>query len=62
MPTYAVRGSFYARRGYWQPFTKVCEASSPDRAKEWALSQIGGCHHIQRHLIRITEVAEGARP
>ncbi|MGA7923492.1 MAG: 50S ribosomal protein L18Ae [Thermoplasmata archaeon] len=58
MPHYSVTGTFLARRGYWQPFTKTCEASHAEQAREWALSEIGGCHHVKRHLIRLTNVEE----
>jgi len=58
MPAFKVEGSFYARRGYWQPFTKTHDAESADLAREWALSEIGGCHHVKRHQIRIHAVAE----
>lgn len=58
MPVYRVQGSFYARRGYWQPFSKEHEADAPEMAREWALSEIGGCHHVKRHQIRIGSVAE----
>lgn len=58
MPAFQVTGSFYARRGYWQPFTKVHDATSADLAREWALSEIGGCHHVRRSRIRIDSVAE----
>ena len=56
MGAFVVTGSFYARRGDWQPFRKRHEADSPEQAKEWALSEIGGCHHVKRHLIRIESV------
>ena len=58
MPAFKVEGSFYARRGYWQPFTKVHEATSAELAREWALSEIGGCHHVRRSRIRIDSVSE----
>ncbi len=58
MPTFTVRGAFYARRGYWQKFTMTHEADSGDTVREWALSEIGGCHHVKRHQIRIDSVAE----
>ena len=58
MPQFKVEGSFYARRGYWQPFTKTHEAQSADVAREWALSEIGGCHHVKRSGIRIRSVSE----
>ena len=58
MAMYTVRGSFYARRGYWQNFTKTHEAESGDLVREWALSEIGGCHHVKRQRIRIESVAE----
>lgn len=58
MPMYRVRGSFYARRGYWQPFTKLHDAENSESALHWALSEIGGCHHVKRNLIRIDSVGE----
>ena len=58
MPMFSVQGSFYARRGYWQTFTKVHDADSPATATHWALSEIGGCHNVKRHLIRIVSVTE----
>ncbi len=58
MPVFRVEGSFNARRGYWQPFSKSHEADSPEQAREWALSEIGGCHGVKRHAIRIVSVAE----
>lgn len=57
MPVFVVKGSFYARRGDWQPFRKEHDADSPEQAREWALSEIGGCHHVKRTLIRIESVA-----
>ncbi len=57
MPSYHVVGSFLARRGYWQTFMKVHDAPSPEMAKEWAYSEIGGCHSVKRALIRINSVA-----
>jgi len=59
MPMYTVLGSFYARRGYWQSFRKSHEAPSSDAAREWTLSEIGGCHHVKRQLVRIDSIAEG---
>ncbi|HXY46294.1 MAG TPA: 50S ribosomal protein L18Ae [Thermoplasmata archaeon] len=58
MPLWTVRGAFYARRGYWQPFTKTHEADDAETARHWALSEIGGCHHVKRHQIRIESVSE----
>ncbi len=58
MSVFRVEGSFNARRGYWQPFTKSHEAESPEQAREWALSEIGGCHGVKRQRIRITSVSE----
>lgn len=58
MARWAVTGTFLARRADWQKFTKTCEAPSADQAKEWALSEIGGCHGVARRLIRIASVAE----
>ena len=57
MPRFRVAGSFLARRGYWQPFTKEHEAPTPEVAREWAFSEIGGCHGVKRSLIRIDSVA-----
>jgi ribosomal protein L20A (L18A) len=57
MPTWTIQGSFYARRGYWQPFRKECEAASDTAAREWILSEIGSCHHVKRREIRIDVVA-----
>jgi ribosomal protein L20A (L18A) len=56
MPTWTVQGSFYARRHYWQTFRKECEAASDAAAREWILSEIGSCHHVKRHEIRIEQV------
>ncbi len=56
MPVFTVRGSFYARRGYWQAFSKTHEAETGELAREWALSEIGGCHHVKRSRIRIESV------
>jgi ribosomal protein L20A (L18A) len=58
VPTYAVRGSFYARRDFWQKFTMEHDADTEATAVHWALSEIGGCHGVKRHLIRIDSVAE----
>jgi len=58
MPVFTVEGSFYARRGYWQRFTKTHDAESAEVAREWALSEIGGCHHVKRSQIRIDSVGE----
>jgi ribosomal protein L20A (L18A) len=58
MPNWTVEGTFYARRGFWQRFSKHCEAASGEIAREWALSEIGGCHGVKRHQIRIETVAE----
>jgi len=58
MTHFKVVGTFYARRNYWQPFTKVHDADSADLAREWALSEIGGCHHVKRSHIRIESVSE----
>jgi len=60
MARWAVQGSFLARRGDWQVFTKTCDAPSADQAKEWAFSEIGGCHGVKRRLIRIASVSEVA--
>lgn len=62
VPLFTVRGTFNARRGYWQPFSKTHEADSGERAREWALSEIGGCHHVKRHQIRIESVTEVPAP
>ena len=58
MAVYRVEGTFYARRDFWQPFSKNHEAGSPEIAREWALSEIGGCHGVKRQNIRISSVAE----
>ncbi|HTT17261.1 MAG TPA: 50S ribosomal protein L18Ae [Thermoplasmata archaeon] len=60
MPSYRVAGAFLARRGYWQPFTKEHDAPTPELAREWAYSEIGGCHGVKRPLIRIDSVAPTA--
>ncbi|MGB6501035.1 MAG: 50S ribosomal protein L18Ae [Thermoplasmata archaeon] len=59
MPLFRVTGSFYARRGFWQPFTKEHEADTEATAREWALSEIGGCHGVKRHEIRVDTVTAG---
>jgi ribosomal protein L20A (L18A) len=51
-----VIGSFWARRGYWQHFRKKRTARSPMEAREWALSEIGGCHGVKRNRIRIEDI------
>jgi ribosomal protein L20A (L18A) len=56
MATWSVHGSYAARRGYWQVFTQQLEAERAEAAREHALSQIGGCHRVGRHLIRIQSV------
>jgi ribosomal protein L20A (L18A) len=58
MPRWSVTGTFLARRADWQTFTKTCEAPSAEQAREWALSEIGGCHHVKRGLIRLASVTE----
>jgi ribosomal protein L20A (L18A) len=58
VPTWEVSGEFYARRNCWQAFSKVREAPSAEAAREWALSVIGGCHHVPRRLIRIGHVEQ----
>lgn len=58
MPHWSVSGTFLARRWDWQPFTKRCDAPSADQAREWALSEIGGCHGVKRGRIRIASVTE----
>ncbi len=58
MAMYTVSGRFYARRDDWQVFRKRHDADSPEQAREWALSEIGGCHGVQRRNIRIDTVAE----
>ncbi len=62
MPIWKVEGEFNARRGYWQPFTKQHEAEDAETARHWALSEIGGCHHVKRHQIRIVAVTEVPGP
>jgi ribosomal protein L20A (L18A) len=61
VPTYSVKGSFYARRDYWQAFSKEHDADSAEIATHWAVSEIGGCHGVKRHLIRVDSVAEITR-
>ena len=61
MPMWTVHGSFLARRGYWQPFTKEHDADSGESAREWTLSEIGGCHGVQRHQIRIDSVTQASK-
>jgi ribosomal protein L20A (L18A) len=56
MPTFTIRGAFYARRGYWQPFEKRHDAASDAEAREWVLSEIGSCHHVRRPQIRIDAI------
>jgi len=58
VPRWSITGRFLARRSYWQTFTKVCEAPSAERATEWVLSEIGGCHGVKRRGIRVESVAE----
>lgn len=55
-----IQGSFYARRGYWQPFTVECEAATDAAARERILSEIGSCHHVKRHQIRIDGLTDRA--
>ncbi|HEV2316790.1 MAG TPA: 50S ribosomal protein L18Ae [Thermoplasmata archaeon] len=57
--TWKVTGAFLARRGYWQNFAKLLDAKDAAAARERAVSQIGGSHHVGRSLIRIDSV-EGA--
>lgn len=56
MPVWKVSGQFYSRRDCWQAFAKVRDAPTAEAAREWALSVIGGCHHLPRRLIRIAAV------
>ncbi len=58
MARWAVKGTFLARRDDWQAFAKTCEAPSAEQAREWALSEIGGCHGVPRNRIRIASVSE----
>jgi ribosomal protein L20A (L18A) len=60
MSHWKVTGSFLARRDDWQVFRKECEAPSAAQAREWAYSEIGGCHHVRRAQIRIETVEEAA--
>jgi ribosomal protein L20A (L18A) len=60
MPHWTVTGTFAARRATWQKFTKTCEAPDAKVAREWALSEIGGCHGVKRAQIRIESVTEAA--
>ena len=54
-------GASIPRRGDWQPLRKQHEADSPEQAREWALSEIGGCHHVKRALIKIDSVTPAGR-
>ncbi len=56
MPVWKVSGEFYVRRNSWQAFSKTRDAPTADSAREWAVSVIGGCHHVPRRLIRIRSV------
>lgn len=56
MGQWSVTGTFFARRADWQRFTKVCEAPDAAQAREWALSEIGGCHGVSRRRIKIESV------
>jgi len=56
MSQFTVSGSYLARRGYWQNFTKTLEAVDPAGARERAFSQVGGSHHVSRQYIRIATV------
>lgn len=56
MPSWTVRGAYYARRGYWQTFTHVFDAASGEAATERAFSHLGGCHGVKRHQVRIDQV------
>ena len=58
MSHWTVTGTFAARRATSQKFTKTCEAPTPDQAREWALSEIGGCHGVKRSQIKIESVVE----
>lgn len=58
MGEWKVSGAFLARRHYWQSFHKTCEAADAGAAREWAFSQIGGCHRVRRVQIRIDTVTE----
>ena len=58
MPRWSVRGTFLARRSTWQSFTKQCEAPTSEQAREWVLSEIGGCHGVKRVLIRVESITE----
>jgi ribosomal protein L20A (L18A) len=60
MARWSVSGSFLARRDDWQAFTKTCDATSAEQAREWALSEIGGCHGVPRRRVRIASVSEVA--
>lgn len=47
---------FYVRRAVWQPFVKTADAATAEAAREWALSVLGGCHHVPRRLVRVSSV------
>lgn len=58
MTEWSVVGTFLARRGDWQSFSKHCDAPTAALAREWALSEIGGCHGVKRSQVRIATVTE----
>ncbi|HZY71400.1 MAG TPA: 50S ribosomal protein L18Ae [Thermoplasmata archaeon] len=58
MATFTIQGRYLARRGFYQTFRSSCEAPDAAHAREWALSEIGGCHHVPRRSIVIESVAE----
>jgi ribosomal protein L20A (L18A) len=62
MSKWKIQGSFYARRDYWQRFSKECDAATAEAAREWALSEIGSCHHVKRHQIRIDQLSAAEAP
>ena len=62
MPHFQVEGEFLARRGYWQAFAKGCDADDAEQARHWILSELGGCHHDPRRLIRVKSVVELRSP
>jgi ribosomal protein L20A (L18A) len=53
-----VTGTYLARRGCWQSFTKQFEATNEAGARERALSEVGSSHHVKRSLVRLSSVVE----
>jgi ribosomal protein L20A (L18A) len=56
MPSWEVSGRYLAARARWQSFAITVEAATAAQAREWILSEIGGCHHVRRSLIQVSQV------